>query len=443
MLGRFNLSQGTLKAIKNTGWMAAEKVLSMLLVLVVNIAIARHLGPGEFGQLNYLLAIVALLLPFSSLGLNGIIARELVQYPEKQPTIVATAIAFRLTGAALAGALLWAAYQLGFFSELSALAWGLLLLGLVNLLTALDVIDFWFQARVESKYVARARLTVLLTTSIVKLGLVYTGAPLSAFVIVAALELGLISLAFALLFKLKGLRLHWQDIDGRYGLDLLAQSKWLVLSGIASIIYLKIDQVMLAEMVSTHAVGIYAVASRLSEVWYFFPTALVTSFFPSLLQLKEQEPSQYQARLQRLCDLLFASALALAIIITLIGTWLVTLLFGEQYQQAGTILSLHIWAGIFVFMRALLSKWLLAEHLVFFSLVTHGVGAIINVGLNLWLIPLYQGLGAAVATVVSYAFASYLVLFFHPKTRPMAIIMTHSICFPLRWFTRLAIRQTQ
>jgi O-antigen/teichoic acid export membrane protein len=121
-----------------------------------------------------------------------------------------------------------------------------------------------------------------------------------------------------------------------------------------------------------------------------------------------------------------------AIVISFILKPLVVFLYGCIYAAAGVILALHIWAGLFVFMRSLLSKWLLAEELDVFSLVTHGVGAVINVVLNYWLIPLYQGQGAAIATLVSYAFASYIVLFFHSSTWPMAKVMTKSLFFPSR-----------
>ena len=227
-------------------------------------------------------------------------------------------------------------------------------------------------------------------------------------------------------------------LDWCNGSSLLKQSKWMILSGIASIIYLKIDQVMLTEMVSASENGVYAVASRISEVWYFFSIALVASFFPTLLKTKNDDFSKYKAQLQRLSDILFTSAIVIAITLTFLSDWLIVFLFGAEYIAAGQILSLHIWAGVFVFMRALLSKWLLAEDLIIFSLVTHGVGAIINVLLNYWLIPLLQGEGAAIATVISYAFASYIVLFFHRSTWPMAKIMTKSLLLPIRFLKPLS-----
>ena len=394
--------------------------------------IARHLGPEAFGLLNYLLAIIALMAPFCTLGFNAIITREIVKDIEQQSTIMSTALVFRLLGGVASALLLFFIYSLGVFSKLESSLWWLVLLSFTNIFTALHVIDFWFQAKVLSRYIVKVRFLSLFISSAVKVVLVINDAGLNAFVWAAAFESFLISISFLIIYIYKANFFRFKDVNWQYGIGLFKQSKWLVISGIASIIYLKIDQLMLAEMVSVTEVGIYSVASRMSEVWYFFPTAIVASFFPSLLKLKEESEHKYQRRLQQLCDLLFIFAVIVAVSLTFISDWLIVFLFGSEYSTAGFILSLHIWAGLFVFMRALLSKWLLAEHLVFFSFVTHGIGAVVNVSLNLWLIPLYQGVGAAIATVISYAFASYIVLFFHRSTRPMAIIMTKSLFFPGR-----------
>jgi O-antigen/teichoic acid export membrane protein len=432
MLKKIISNVSTLSAIQNAFWLIGEKIFSMALVLFVSILVARHLGPNDFGQLNYLLAIIALLSPFSSLGLNAIVTRELVKKAHKASVIMSTVVLFRLLGGIIAAVLLYLFASFDVFSQLNSLQWGLVLLSVTNIFTAMQVIDFWFQAQVLSKYIVKARFSAMLLSAIVKITLVFQGYSLSAFVWAAAFEALLIASAFVIIYFVRAGLFSVSAINFTYGLELLKQSKWLILSGIASIIYLKIDQIMLAEMVSTTEVGIYSVASRMSEVWYFFPVALVASFFPALLKKKETSEKQYQQQLQRLCDFLLLGALAVAIPISLLSDWLMLILFGEAYSAAGAILSLHIWAGTFVFMRALLSKWLLAEHLVFFSFVTHGIGAVINVALNYILIPQMQGVGAAIATVISYAFASYIVLFFHRSTRPMAMIMTRSLCMPFR-----------
>lgn len=162
------------------------------------------------------------------------------------------------------------------------------------------------------------------------------------------------------------------------------------------------------------------------------PVALMGAVFPALWQ-RRTDAAAYERSLQASLDLLFALALLLAVLVQLIGRPLVHWLFGAQFDASVPVLQIHIWAGLFVFMRALLSRWLLAEDLLRFSLLTHLSGAVMNVLLNLWLIPGYGAVGAAIATVISYACAGWLALFVMPRTRPMGRMMARSLLLPLRW----------
>jgi len=265
---------------------------------------------------------------------------------------------------------------------------------------------------------------------------------LAWFLIVILLEPVLIGLGFYIAFKLYQKRVNgssenkrWQP-NKQYAIELLKESRWLIMSGFMAVIYLKVDLLMLGQLTNVEQVGFYAVAARLSEVWYFFPGALVASFFPKLLKLKkakeEEKQEGYNQQLQKLCDYLFGAALILAITVSFAADFIIVLLFGEQYQPSAALLQIHIWAGIFIFMRALLSKWLIAEHLLKFSLLTHGIAAVVNVSLNYYWIPLYGAQGAAWATLISYATSSYFVLWLNKSTRVMAWIMTKSLYFPLR-----------
>ena len=126
-------------------------------------------------------------------------------------------------------------------------------------------------------------------------------------------------------------------------------------------------------------------------------------------------------------------ALLLAIFVSFIANDLILLLYGKEYEMAGSILSIHIWAGIFIFMRALFSKWIIIEDVLIFSLITQGFGALTNIVLNLILIPQYGVYGAAIATLISYAMASYFVLAFYTKTRNIFWMMTKAFFSPLRY----------
>ena len=185
-------------------------------------------------------------------------------------------------------------------------------------------------------------------------------------------------------------------------------------------------------MLGDSALGIYVVATKLSEVWYFLPAALVTSFFPYLINKRDTDATGYWVDLQKLNDLLLSMGLVITVAMTLGAQWLVPNLFGVEYADATVVLVVHIWATLFVFMRTLLSKWLIAEELLPLSLLSQGAGVVLNVLLNYYWIPLYGPTGAAYATVISYALAGYFILFVHPDLRPMARIVGRSFALPWR-----------
>src|SRR5690606_26906094 len=376
LVSQFRQSPLLRKAMGNSSWLIGEKILTMAANLIVTLALARHLNPAGFGALSYLLAIIALVTPLAALGLNAIVTRELVNRAGERDQIMATAVGLRLMGAALGTVLCLIIALGGWGIESREGAWALGILAIANTMTAFQVIEFWFQAEVEARHIARMRLLVILVFSMSKILAVWLGAGLMVVAALFAAETAMTGVGFWWLYRAKAGKLQWRAFNGDYGRSLLKQSYWLVLSGVAAVIYLKIDQVMLTHLASKEEVGVYAVAARLSEVWYFFPNAIVVSFFPALLRLRVTDTALYQQRLQQLCDFLFILAFALALVVGLVGEPIIHLLFGVEYQGAAPILAVHIWAGVFVFMRALVSKWMLAEQLLVFSLVSHGLGAL-------------------------------------------------------------------
>ncbi|MCZ0924049.1 flippase [Vibrio diabolicus] len=430
----------TKKALRNTAWLFSERIITLAITFLINIFLARYLAPEQFGQYNFIVSFLALLAPFTSLGLNALVTREIVN-GRSQYEVLCSSFLLRLIGGlvgatiAVVGILIWQSSI-----ELVDPKW-LILAAVINISSALYVIEFYFQAEVASKYIVFIRVTTLIISSAAKLVGILLKADLSFFIWVFFVELiirGVLYVSGYIYYNK-----HFSEVitlkhfswNKTYAFSLLDQSKWLVLSGFMSVVYLKIDQLMIGQMVGATELGVYSVAARLSEVWYFFPLALTTSFFPKLLKARGNRES-YNFQLEQLCGVLLWMAIIIAIAVSLLGGWLVPFAFGEPYAPAAPILTIHIWAGCFIFMRALLSKWLIAEGLLKFSLFTHGIAAIVNIVLNYFLIPKFGGEGAAIATLISYASASYFVLWLHPKTQIMALIMTKSVFMPATYCIR-------
>jgi len=386
--------------LHNTGWIVAEKLLVMVLGFVATVVVARYLGPGDFGILAYATSLAALVGVAGHLGLQGLVVRELVKKPALRAETLGTTAVLKL-GAVLVGYL---------------------------------AIDNWFNAFVQARYVSIARAAGALVLAGGMLWLVLDGAGLVAFAVPYFLQALVAAVVLLLLFRARsGIRLADWRFDAGHARELLSQGWVIYLASFFAVIYLKIDQVMLRWLADSTEVGVYAVAARFSEVWYFIPTAIVASVFPEMIKLRESNESHFTHRLQQLFDSLAVLGMLIAMFVTLIAPWVIPLFFGADYAASVPILVIHTWASVFIFMRAALSKWILIENALYFSLLTQGLGAVSNIVLNYFLIPIYGGEGAAWATLISYAIASFLALFLYRRTRPVFWLMLNALIAPVRY----------
>jgi PST family polysaccharide transporter len=412
--------------------MLIERVLAMCTAIVVSVWVARYLGPHDFGILNYAVAFVALFTPLASLGINNILVKELIMDRERERLLLGSALVARFIGTAVAIGICIAAVN---FTQASAggdrrLFWAVAALSIATALNALDVAGLWLQSKQTVRTLMYWRMGVTVTAALARIVAILYRGDVFVFVWIAAAETLAIDITNVCAYRFSESRpTSWRS-DRTIMVRLFNKSWPLILSSIAASIYLKIDQVMLAEMVGLAASGVYAVAARMSEVWYFIPQVLAAAVFPTLLHTKRVSTALYERRMQICLGAFALAATALALVVTFSADFIVARLFGTQYADAAAILRIHIWGGVFIFLRAVASKWMIAEDLFVFSFVSHGVGAVMNVVLNLVLIPKYGAIGSAIATVISYAGASYLFTFCSRRTWPMARMMTETLLLP-------------
>jgi polysaccharide transporter, PST family len=401
--------------ITNTGWLFADRILRMGASLLVGVWVARYLGVERYGIFNYAYAFVALFGSFATLGLDSVVVHRIVRDPSSKEVILGTAFRLRLFGGLLAILLTVISIFLLRPSDTITIAL-VAILSCAGIFQAFDTIDLWFQSQVQSKYTVVAKNIAFFLVTLLKVLLILTKAPLLAFAWATLAEFILSSVGLAIAYRVSGNSQKLWNWSLPLAKVLFKEGLPLILSGITIMIYMKIDQIMLGEIIGSNAVGIYSAATRISEVWYFIPTAICSSVAPSIYAAKEKSESLYYQRIQQLLRLLNLIALVIALPMTFLSGRVINLLFGNGYTEAGQILSIHIWASLFVFMGVATSSWFVAEGLTHVSFRRSLIGAISNIVLNLILIPKYAGIGAATATVISYALASFLSNATHPQT---------------------------
>ena len=401
-------NQGFMKYFKNTSWLFAEKILRMVVGLFVGIWVARYLGPEQFGLFSYAQSFVGLFTAIATLGLDGIIVRELVKDESRRDELIGTSFWLKVMGAMIVLAIL--AIAVNFTSNDSYTNMLVFIIASATIFQSFNVVDFYFQSKVLSKYVVYTNIISLFISSIVKISLILNEAPLESFAWVILFDSFVLACGFIYFYiKTNSISIIRNLTFSKVTAISLLKDSWpLILSGIVISIYMKIDQVMIKTMLDSEAVGQYSAAEKLSEAWYFVPMVIASSLFPAIVNAKKQSEELYYNRLQNLYDLMVWGAILIAIPTLFLSDYIILTLYGEAYIQASGVLALHIWAGVFVFLGVASSKWFIAENLQKYSFYRTLAGALINIVLNYILIPLYGIYGAAFATLISQAVASYL-----------------------------------
>jgi polysaccharide transporter, PST family len=414
------------KIIGNLVWLFADRFIQIGLALFVGLWVARYLGAKQFGSLNYAVSFVALFGVVVSLGMDSIVVRDVVRHPELKHQILGTAFSLKIIGG-LVSIPLATGVNILFRPEEPIIQGLVAIVAFGGVFNAFNVISFWFQSQVEAKYSVVVRNASYIATCIIRIVLIIFGAPVIAFAIASASEMviGGIGLVIAYQWKERDIQ-YWSRSFLRAKL-LLKDSIPMMITSAVTLVYMRIDSVMIGQIMTDRDVGLYAAVMKLAEMWYFIPASIVSTVFPLVIKLKDVNEEIYYKRAQQLFTLMAGLSYMVAIPISLSSSYLMFLFYGQDYVDGGSVLAVYAWAGLFVSLGVARGPWMVAGDLLNFRAIAAGLGALTNVGLNWLLIPKWGIMGATVATIVSQCIASYLANAFHPKARQIFIRQTKGI----------------
>ncbi len=417
----------------NFAWLAADRAVRMVSGFVLGVWLARYLGPQKFGSLGYAMAVIALLGPLAELGFENVARREFIRSPEHAAITSGTVLAFRAVGGLLAIA---CALLFGWLFTDSALDRNLVwILSLGLLQPGLMIADSWLKARLDARSAVIPQWLAVGFGLLLQLCGIAWGAPVEYFAAVTVLEGLLVAGLVWRAANVAGLRFGRRNRD--LGRQLLRECWPLAMSSAAILIYMRIDLVMLRKMVGEAEAGTYLAATRLSELAYFLPMILASTLQPSLVRAHAQAQGDYPTRLQTYFDASACLAYAFTVVIAICAEVAVRLIYGSGFIEAAPILRVHCWATVFVFLGVARNQHLINEGKTRFALFGTAFGAVLNVGLNLVLIPRWGGVGAAVATVLSYAASAWASSFALADLRWIGWQQTLALLAPPRYAWRL------
>lgn len=417
------------KYSSNLSWTLIEKSISIVGVFIIGILVINYLGPVEFGILSYSLSYISFFSFIVSLGLDGIISREIVSNPKHSKIIVSTSFLMKISS------LVFVVFLVNFISifldNSQQIKIIISIISLNLLQEPFNVFSTYFQAIVNIRNVSFSIMISKLLLIIFKLLLIYFQFSLIYFVIVDAIVLIFLSTSFMILY-LRFNKLRVKDLlkfDKKMALNLFKDSWPLMISSGAILLYMRFDQIMIKEMISLEELGYYSVSVKIAECWYFIPMTVTSVLFPILIKSKKDSLVMYKHRLNQLFFSCTIISLLFCLPMYFYSEFIVNSFFTNNFNSSSTSLSILSIAGIFVSMGYVNGKWMVIENYTKLSLLRNVLGLVINVILNLILIPMFGIAGAATSTLISVAFASNFFFLFHNKTREIFYLQNKSIFY--------------
>jgi PST family polysaccharide transporter len=403
---------------RNLGWLSVEQALRVAVGLTVGIWLAKYLGPERFGTLNFALSLAALCSAFAFQGLNTVLVRDQIERPDGDAETLATALLLRAIGGLVTFAIALAAMTALRPGDVESLALVALCSGAV-LVQAGTVARSWFEARSRLPCAVRAEALAFVAVAAVKVALIYADAPLIAFGWAIFLEAVLATVGLAITLSRQRISMAPWHATVRRLVQMWRDAWPLVLSSFTIMVYMRIDQIMIASLAGDRAVGVYAAASKLSEFSHALPLVVVAAVVPSILEARATSEAEYSARWAVLLGRLATAAIAIAAAVAIAARPLVSMLFGEGYDEAADVLRIHVWTLVLVSLGTVSHRWYVSEGLQRLEMTWIAIAALVNVGLNAVLIPAYGARGAAVAMVLSMMLSALLLDACSARSRPL------------------------
>jgi O-antigen/teichoic acid export membrane protein len=418
--------------VSNTGWMMGDKLVRKAVGLLVGVLLARYLGPALFGEFSYALALVMIMTPVAILSLDMLSIKRLIQQPSSRDEVLGTSFFLMTAGGVLAFGLALALIYL-LRPDDSLMHWLVGILAASSVAQVFIIIEFWFESQLQWKLNVYAKTSAFLLLSIIKIGLILMQAPLIAFAWAGLAETIAGSIGLLIVYRTRGYSVRAWHFSRPMAKSLLRDSWPLITSGLLTVIYMRIDQVMIGTMISSEELGNYSVAVQVSEVWFFIPIVICSSVFPAIVEAEAYSEELLQARMQQLYRLMAFFAYTVALPIAFFSTRIIEILFSTAYSDAGPLLAILIWTGVFTSFGAARHQMIVAKNWTRVDLVSIAMGCALNIFLNLLLIPDYGAMGAVIATFISYWFSTHGSCFLFKPLRKTGWMITKAMLYPKFW----------
>lgn len=395
------------KVVKNASWIITGKIVQSLLGLVISMIIARYLGPSNYGIISYATSIVAFVIPFMNLGFSNVLVQELTNYPEDEGKIIGTSIFLSVLSSFVC---IIGIATFTFFVDAGEKIINIVvcLSSLMLVFQAFELIQYWFQYKLLSKYQAIVTLIAYSIVSVYKIIILVSKSSIYWFALTYSIDYLLIAGLLLLIYK----RLGGKHISfsSKIGKRMFSKSKHYIVSSLMVTVFAQTDRVMLKFMINETAVGYYNAAITCAGMTSFIFAAIIDSFRPSILiQKKLNNEKLYEKNISLLYFIIIYLALAQSLLMSVAAPLIINILYGKSFFESISALQIIVWYTTFSYMGSVRNIWVLGENKQKYLWILNMSGALLNIGLNYFLIPIWGINGAAVASLITQIFTNVLM----------------------------------
>lgn len=414
----------TNKVAINAGWIIGIQLVKSVLGLIISMLTARFLGPSNFGVINYASSIVAFVVPIMQLGLNGVLVQEIVGEPQKEGEILGTGIVLSFISSVLCIIGVFAFAFIVNRNETETII-VCVLYSLLLIFQALEMLIYWFQAKLLSKYSSIVSLIAYFIVSVYKIFLLITNKSIYWFAVSNALDYFIIAVGLFVLYKkLGGSKLVFSFDTAK---RLFGKSKYYIISNMMVTIFAQTDKIMLKFMMGDAETGYYSAAVNCACMFNFVFAAIIDSFRPLIFECKARGDAQYEKNMCRLYGIIIYLSLAQSLCISVFASLVIRIMYGAAYIPAVDPLRLIVWYTTFSYLGSVRNIWILAEGKQKYLWIINLFGALMNVILNCFLIGAMGIMGAALASLITQMFTNFVLCFIIKPIRPTAKLIIRSL----------------
>ena len=432
-----NLSENKKKVFANLFWAMTGKIVNMAGVLLVGILVARYLGPSQYGLMNYVISYVSLFTIISNFGLDNIEIRELSRTPERKEYILGTCFRIRMFFSTFA--LILVILSLILFKANTFTSCMILLYSVTLYTGSFNIIRNYFTSIVKNEYVVKSEIARTIIGACIKVILLWIKAPLEYFIAATVFDTVLVASGYFFSFKKTVGKISELKYDKTIVPYYIKESFPLVLSGAAVIIYQRIDQVMIGNMIDNASVGYFATAGKFLDLVLFLPMVLTQTVTPLLVKAKERNKEEYDRKKQQFVNIVVWMAIILSVLVSFFAYWLIYFTYGDKYLPAVPVLQIMAFKTVGMALSSSSGQIIIMERIHKWAFIRNLIGCLICIVLNILLIPQFGIIGSAWVTIITVAFTGCLANVFIPPYYKIMRMQLYALFFG--WIDMLNVRK--